>query len=125
MSHDDAREPQSAGRQLWGNAKDVQRIFGMSYAVLKKLVKQGRIRSWKLGESLQSARLYRIDDIDELLLSEATGQAPVARHSLPAPASHSLPPPSSPACRGFRSGGGGGFPTVPPRPAPILVPVDW
>jgi len=92
-------EPVTVERPLWGNAADVKRIFGMTYAILKKLTKQGRIRSWKLGESKQSARLYRISDIDELLLSEATGQPPVycRPQALTSP---SLPPPSSPTCQG-------------------------
>ena len=58
--------------KLWGSRRYIQAAFGLSRRQLWWLVNKGRIRTAKLGEHLQSRRLYRIADVEAAL--EATSQ---------------------------------------------------
>jgi hypothetical protein len=61
---------------LWGDARQVAVLFGLSPRRLRQLLETGGLRSLKLGKSRASRRLYRIQDVDRALVALAEGRAP-------------------------------------------------
>lgn len=60
----------------WGDKKTVRMLFGVPIRKLDALVRDGLVRSYKFGACQQSARLYRIADLEDVLLALSTGREP-------------------------------------------------
>ena len=56
------------------NAAEIKKDIGVSYRRLMELVRAGRVRSCKFGELQQSSRLFRTEDVVNVLDSMASGK---------------------------------------------------
>ena len=62
--------------KLWGNRKTVLGLFDLPHRKLDEFVRNGWVRSVKLGGARQAPRLYHIQDITTTLGALARGHQP-------------------------------------------------
>jgi len=65
-------ELETIPRPLWVNPEQAEAIFGISAWTLRKVVKEGHVRSAKVADTQQAPRVYHARDLHEWLLSRAT-----------------------------------------------------
>lgn len=63
-------------KAAWGDKKTLRRLFSVPVRKLDALVADGLIRTCKFGSCQQSARLYRIGDLEDALLALSEGREP-------------------------------------------------
>ena len=56
---------------IWADAKTCKKLFGLCHPKLKSLADTGEIRRKKMGDSIQSAALYNIADVNEYMERDA------------------------------------------------------
>lgn len=61
----------------WASRSWVHKNFGVPFRQFDKAVAQGLIRSAKFGSTQQSTRVFRVDDLERLLLAVAAGRKPI------------------------------------------------
>lgn len=71
-----ANQPQPKTSQRWISVSQVKALYQIDARRLKDWVEQGYVRKAKLGETLQAAAAYAVEDIEDVLNRLAHGLAP-------------------------------------------------
>ena len=71
-----AAKPESAPLPVWARRRMIDHLFGIGWRKLDQFRLEGFIRSVKLGQAKNSARLFRVEDVDRALLAIAAGRKP-------------------------------------------------
>ena len=71
-----AAKPELVPLPVWARRRTIYHLFGIPGRKLDQLLAEGVVRTVKLGQVKNSARLFRVEDVDRALLAIAAGRKP-------------------------------------------------